>query len=86
MKKQSAIFNDHPHPPMEKAIYWIEYVLRHQGAPHLQTAAARMSWIKYFLLDVILVVLLITVTILSIFVWIIVSLYKWLFSKKQHKD
>ncbi|XP_050426684.1 UDP-glycosyltransferase UGT5-like [Adelges cooleyi] len=52
-KKISAIFNDNPLTPRENAIYWIEYVIRHGGAPHLQTSAKELKWFEYYLLDVI---------------------------------
>ncbi|KAK5643189.1 hypothetical protein RI129_007034 [Pyrocoelia pectoralis] len=52
-KELSARFKDRPLPPLETAIYWIEYVARHGGAPHLKTAAVGMPLYQYLLLDVI---------------------------------
>lgn len=40
---------------MDKAVFWIEYVIRHEGAPHLRTAANDLYWFQYYLLDVIAV-------------------------------
>lgn len=40
-------------PPLETAIYWVEYVARHKGAPFMRTAAVGMPLYKYLLLDVI---------------------------------
>lgn len=40
-------------PPLETAIYWVEYVARHKGAPFMKTAAVGMPLYKYLLLDVI---------------------------------
>ncbi len=42
---------------MDMAIYWTEYVIRHKGALHLQTAAVHMPWYQYLLLDVIAFIL-----------------------------
>lgn len=39
--------------PMEKAIWWIEYVLRHNGASFLRSDATKLNLIQYLLLDVI---------------------------------
>jgi glucuronosyltransferase len=39
--------------PMDTAIYWTEYVIRHHGAPHMRTAGADLPLYKYLLLDVI---------------------------------
>lgn len=33
-------------------MYWLEYVLRHRGAPHLRAAVHELSFCQYFLLDV----------------------------------
>ncbi|XP_041450335.1 UDP-glucosyltransferase 2 isoform X2 [Drosophila obscura] len=43
---------------LETAIYWTEYVLRHNGAYHLQAPARNMNWSQYYLLDVVAVYLL----------------------------
>ncbi|KAF5295475.1 hypothetical protein FQR65_LT10463 [Abscondita terminalis] len=51
-KERSKIMHDEPMKPLEKAIFWIEYVIRHRGAPHLRSPALNLSWYQYFLLDV----------------------------------
>ncbi|ODM90250.1 2-hydroxyacylsphingosine 1-beta-galactosyltransferase [Orchesella cincta] len=38
-KELSKLVKDLPQTPLEKAVYWAEYVLRHKGAPHLRSAA-----------------------------------------------
>jgi glucuronosyltransferase len=57
-KKLSSIFLDQQNPPLERAVFWIEYVLRHQGAVHLRSAARDLSNIEYYSVDVIAVLLL----------------------------
>ncbi|RZB40113.1 2-hydroxyacylsphingosine 1-beta-galactosyltransferase-like, partial [Asbolus verrucosus] len=52
-KARSNIFHDRLVSPMDTAIYWVEYVIRHKGAPHLRVAALDLPWYKYHLLDVI---------------------------------
>lgn len=55
--------------PLDEAIYWVEYVIRHGGAEHLRVAALKLNWYQYMLLDVIGFVLLVvmsTVYILKI--------------------
>ncbi|XP_049816613.1 UDP-glucosyltransferase 2-like [Schistocerca nitens] len=51
-KQLSQLFWDRPRPPLEEAVYWVEYVIRHRGAPHLRSAALDLSWYQYLLLDV----------------------------------
>ncbi|XP_018562683.1 uncharacterized protein LOC108904558 [Anoplophora glabripennis] len=60
VKKRSQLFHDRPQKPMDAAAYWVEYVIRTRGAPHLKVAGIKFSWYKYHLLDVISFVVVIT--------------------------
>jgi len=43
--------------PLARAVYWIEYVVRHRGAPHLKSKSfCRKSIIEREMLDVYLIV------------------------------
>ncbi|XP_047110697.1 UDP-glycosyltransferase UGT5-like isoform X1 [Schistocerca piceifrons] len=53
MKRFSAIFREHQERSLDTAVWWIEYVIRHNGAPHLRSAALDLSWWQLLLLDVI---------------------------------
>ncbi|KAB7494965.1 UDP-glucuronosyltransferase, partial [Armadillidium nasatum] len=55
MKTLSKIVQDQKDTPMDRAIWWIEYVIRHKGAPHLTYAGKHLSLFQYVMLDVILV-------------------------------
>lgn len=55
--KLSQLFHDQPVKPLDKAIYWIEYVIRHKGAHHLKTAGDQLNWIQFLSIDVIVVLL-----------------------------
>ncbi|XP_050424430.1 UDP-glycosyltransferase UGT5-like [Adelges cooleyi] len=57
-KELSRRFQDQPMKPVDKAVYWIEYVIRHKGAHHLKTAANQLNWFQFLLCDVIIVLLL----------------------------
>ncbi|KAM8701367.1 hypothetical protein ACLKA7_000062, partial [Drosophila subpalustris] len=37
-KELSSRFRDQPTSPLERAVWWTEYVLRHKGAPHMRMA------------------------------------------------
>lgn len=52
MKRLSELHRDTPMSPLEKAIYWIEFVIRHKGASHLRTESYKMPWYAYYSLDV----------------------------------
>uniref|UniRef100_A0A8C6F099 UDP-glucuronosyltransferase n=2 Tax=Marmota marmota marmota TaxID=9994 RepID=A0A8C6F099_MARMA len=49
----SRIQHDQPVKPLDRAVFWIEFVMRHKGAKHLQVAAHDLSWFQYYSLDVI---------------------------------
>ncbi|XP_054656260.1 UDP glucuronosyltransferase 5 family, polypeptide G1 [Dunckerocampus dactyliophorus] len=51
----SQVHHDRPVSPLNVAIFWIEYVIRHKGAAHLRPAAYGLAWYSYFCLDVLLV-------------------------------
>ncbi|GLH13170.1 UDP-glycosyltransferase UGT50A4 [Gryllus bimaculatus] len=52
-RERSVLLRDQPETPLQRAIYWSEYVIRHRGAEHLLSPAREMSLVQYFLLDVI---------------------------------
>ncbi|XP_062922136.1 UDP-glucuronosyltransferase 2C1-like [Mobula hypostoma] len=52
MKKLSALHRDQPESPMERAVFWIEYVARHKGAGHLRSESYRLPWYTYYCVDV----------------------------------
>lgn len=58
-EQQSVIFNDRRIKPLDLAVYWTEYVIRHRRALHLKSAANQLRWYQYLLLDVILAALII---------------------------
>ncbi|XP_049943342.1 UDP-glucosyltransferase 2-like [Schistocerca serialis cubense] len=58
MKQLSAIYRDRPQTALETAVWWTEYALRHQGAPHLRCASLDLHWFQRWLLDVIAFLLL----------------------------
>ena len=52
VRKRSKLLRDQPEHPLDCAIYWTEYVLRHKGAYHLQSPAKEYSFLQYYLIDV----------------------------------
>uniref|UniRef100_A0A8C3YCL3 UDP-glucuronosyltransferase n=1 Tax=Catagonus wagneri TaxID=51154 RepID=A0A8C3YCL3_9CETA len=49
----STIQRDQPVKPLDRAVFWIEFVMRHKGAKHLRPAAHDLTWYQYHSLDVI---------------------------------
>ncbi|XP_052054370.1 UDP-glucuronosyltransferase 2B17-like isoform X2 [Apodemus sylvaticus] len=49
----STIHHDQPMKPLDRAVFWIEFVMRHKGAKHLRPLAHNLTWYQYHSLDVI---------------------------------
>ncbi|KAH9634399.1 hypothetical protein HF086_000225 [Spodoptera exigua] len=65
IKLRSVIY-DQPQPPLERAIWWTEYVLRHGGARHLRGPAANMSWAEYLELELVFTLLFSLLVVITI--------------------
>ncbi|MCQ7614240.1 UDP-glycosyltransferase family protein, partial [Salmonella enterica] len=49
----SRIQHEQPMKPLDRAVFWIEFVMRHKGAKHLRPLAHKLTWYQYYSLDVI---------------------------------
>ncbi len=52
MRELSILFRDRPLDPLENAVYWTEYVLRHNDTTHLKPLGMNRNWYQRRLLDV----------------------------------
>ncbi|XP_036814544.1 UDP-glucuronosyltransferase-like [Oncorhynchus mykiss] len=77
MLKLSAVHKDRPIEPLDLAVFWSEFVMRHGGAEHLRPAAHDLNWIQYHSLDVFTLLL----TIVLIVVMVTVKCCKVCFRK-----
>lgn len=67
-KEISRRFKDRPMAALDLAIFWIEYVIRNNGADYIKNPALRLSWIESNMLDVYGFVILVDLMIIYIFV------------------
>jgi len=74
-------FKDRPMSPSESVVYWTEYVLSHNGAPHLKSHSLNLTWYQYLLVDVISTFLFIAFVVSSIIYYGIKMFWKHIFSK-----
>jgi glucuronosyltransferase len=84
-QRLSCIIRDQPLTPLEQAVYWTEYVIRHKGALHLRSSVLDLGWNQYFLLDVIAVLALAIVCILLILLLVCRVILKKLICGKSHE-
>lgn len=59
VRELGELFRDEPESSVDKAIWWIEYVIRHKGAQHLKSPGADLPLWKYLLLDIVIFVAII---------------------------
>ena len=64
----SRLMKDEMIPGKDRAVYWVEHVLRHGGAKHLQLSSKNMPFYQKYLLDVWLFLALIGVIIGYLFI------------------
>ena len=74
---------DQPLHPLDRAVWWLEYLLRHPHNPDMKPVTHELNWLQYFLLDVIAAILLILTIIFLLIVKIISCLYN--FCRKKNK-
>ncbi|XP_068185979.1 UDP-glucuronosyltransferase-like [Antennarius striatus] len=68
---------DRPVEPLDLAVFWTEFVMRHKGAAHLRVAAHELNWVQYHSLDVLGFLFIILLTVL----WL--TLKCFLFCKRR---
>ncbi|XP_070765773.1 UDP-glucuronosyltransferase 2B20-like [Enoplosus armatus] len=68
MLKLSQLHLDKPIKPIDSAIFWMEYVMKHKGAAHLRTESYKLPWYAYHSLDVMAVFVALGLLIIAL-VW-----------------
>lgn len=81
--KISKIFHDRPLKPLDNAVYWIEYVLRHNGAHHLKTAGNNLNWFQFLSVDVLLFLILVLFAFFTISCYVTKILYNYCCTKRK---
>lgn len=61
---------------MDRAIWWIEYVMRNNGTKNLQTAK-NISWFQFLMLDVIITLMLIAAITIAVLIHYIIKLRRY---------
>ncbi|XP_026734627.1 UDP-glucuronosyltransferase 2B31-like [Trichoplusia ni] len=83
-KEMSRRFQDRPMSPLDTAMYWIEYVIRNNGAHYWKNPALELSWIAAYMIDVYLFIFGVTLLFLYV-VAKVVSIVLSAFSGKKTK-
>lgn len=64
MKSRSKRFRDQPEKPLDRAVWWIEYIMRNPNADHLRSPVLRLGFIRGNSLDLFGILLLAVIGVL----------------------
>ncbi|CAH0564767.1 unnamed protein product [Brassicogethes aeneus] len=71
VKSRQRILHDQPFTPMDTAVYWIEYVIRHKGAHHFKSPSLKLKWYQINMLDIAIILTLVTIVLFIVLYFII---------------
>lgn len=74
VKKISSVYRDRPISAIDNAIFWIEYVIRHKGAKHLQYPGVELNFFQQNSLDVLVFLLIAVYMVLKMITFILKKL------------
>ncbi|XP_078453348.1 UDP-glucuronosyltransferase 1A5-like isoform X2 [Lampetra planeri] len=80
----SRLYHDQPQKPMDRAVFWVEFVMRH-GAEHLRVAAHHLTWYQEAGFDVAAFLLAAIVLVTSVLTALITICCRWL-CRAKHRN
>lgn len=83
VRKASQLYRDRPMNARETATFWVEYVIRHRGAPHLQYPAVHQNLFQINSLDVIAFLLAVAYVVVSLAVFAVKFVCLKMFKRKR---
>ncbi|XP_054869634.1 UDP-glucuronosyltransferase 2A2-like [Amphiprion ocellaris] len=86
MQRLASLHKDQPMKPLDRALFSIEFVMRHRGAAHLRTESYRMPWYSYYSVDVLLFLLAVALLSALFFIGLIWFCLRLCFKRKQKSD
>ncbi|CAM6032177.1 unnamed protein product, partial [Sphagnum compactum] len=81
--KASRIYRDQPMKPIETAKFWVEYVIRHKGAPHFKSAATQLTTIELYNIDAYLILFMVVLMVVLVLTFIVQNLIKLIIHKSD---
>ncbi|KAF4110205.1 hypothetical protein G5714_009457 [Onychostoma macrolepis] len=85
MRRMSSLHRDTPIKPMDSAIFWLEFVMRHKGAVHLRTESYRLPWYSYYCVDVLMLIMSLFTAVCVLLVLMSRALLKVFVKKRKSK-
>lgn len=85
VKYRQILLRNQKESPLERAIYWTEYVIRHKGAYHLQSPAKDLNFIEYYMLDIAFTFLIFLISAVALIYLILKFSFNWLINLQSKK-
>ena len=82
VSRLSELIMDQPLHPLERSVWWLEYLLRHPHNPGMRPVTHDLYWFQYFLLDVIAVFVL----IIAVIIFLLVKILRCCCTRKAKQD
>ena len=70
-KALGSAMNDQITRPLDRAVWWIEHVMRHPKMYEGRSPVHKLAWYQYFLLDVIGFLIVVLYIIIKVFIFVI---------------
>lgn len=86
VKTAANLYRDRPAHPLDTAVFWVEYVLRHNGAKHMQSPAVHLNWFQYHSLDVIGLLLGTAYVAYRLTKWFVLTVFCMCIGRKKSKS
>ncbi|XP_001355874.3 UDP-glucuronosyltransferase 1-7C-like [Drosophila pseudoobscura] len=83
VKAFSSLYRDRPLSARQTLLYWVDYVIRHHGAAHLQSPVVHMGFVAAYNLDIYALLLALLFVIYLCSKLVFCGLYRKLFSNKS---
>lgn len=80
------MYRDRLATPLDAAVYWTEYVIRHHGAPHLSYSGKHLNFFQTYCLDIIAAIIAVLYILKLIFIGFIKFAFRKLFGKSKKQD
>ncbi|XP_023931889.1 UDP-glucuronosyltransferase 2C1 [Lingula anatina] len=68
--KVSYLMRDQPWNFKEKILYWVDYVVKHDGAYHFKSQAINLKWYQSMMLDVIVFFIFLFLIVINLFMFL----------------
>lgn len=75
MKLRSARFHDQPEKPLERAVWWIDYVIRNPSPDHIQSPTLKLGFIRSNIYDILALLLALVLVVFYMF-YKLISLFR----------